>query len=167
MHKADRGFAAISQRLKPRFRKARRVPISDLTETGNALRRIMAEALDQYFANDPTEISAQAEAVHQARVAIRRLRAALRAFKAVLPYGERKAFNSEFRWLQQALGKSRDWHVFLTETLPAIPGLEEHERTALQSLATARQSKYLKSGVKTMASRRTTRLLLHFQLWLQ
>ena len=50
------------------------------------------------------------EGVHKMRVAIRRLRSALRAFKKVLPASIR-SFNGEFKWLAAVLGGVRDLDV--------------------------------------------------------
>ena len=64
------------------------------------------------------------EGVHKMRVATRRLRSALRAFKKVLPASIR-SFNREFKWLAAALGGVRDLDVargnlphFLSEIPP-------------------------------------------------
>ncbi len=64
------------------------------------------------------------EGVHKMRVATRRLRSALRAFKKVLPASIR-SFNSEFKWLAAALGGVRNINVamgnlphFLSELPP-------------------------------------------------
>ena len=64
------------------------------------------------------------EGVHKMRVATRRLRSALRAFKKVLPASV-CSFNGEFKWLAAALGGVRDLDVamgnlpgFLSEIPP-------------------------------------------------
>jgi CHAD domain-containing protein len=56
--------------------------------------------------------------VHQARVALRRLRAALRLFRRVCVLPD--ALMDGLRALAAALGPARDWDVLCTETLPAI-----------------------------------------------
>ena len=52
------------------------------------------------------------EGVHQMRVATRRARAALRAFRAVLPDSETKKLGSELKWLAAVLGEVRDLDVY-------------------------------------------------------
>lgn len=66
----------------------------------------------------PTAANDAIEYVHQARVALRRLRAALRLFRrvCVLPDDLREGL----RTLAAALGPARDWDVLVCETLPAI-----------------------------------------------
>ena len=58
------------------------------------------------------------EYVHQARVALRRLRAALRLYRRVCVLPD--ALMDGLRTLAAALGPVRDWDVLCSETLPAI-----------------------------------------------
>ncbi|MGE5540184.1 MAG: CHAD domain-containing protein [Gemmatimonas sp.] len=58
--------------------------------------------------------------VHQARVAVRRLRALLSVFRSVLPKPERKRVAADLKRLQKALGPARDLDVFLDEVLPKL-----------------------------------------------
>ncbi len=52
------------------------------------------------------------EAIHQMRIATRRLRIALRMFRRMLPTEEGKRFRKDFRWFAQALGEVRDLDVY-------------------------------------------------------
>ena len=118
--KAERGYALARPALRPRARKATLVTLEPELSAGAAFRAIASGALEHLFLNEVPVFAGRPGGVHQTRVAMRRLRAALRAFKALLPYDKRKAFNSEFRWFQQRLAPARDWHVFLDETVPII-----------------------------------------------
>ena len=60
------------------------------------------------------------EGVHQFRVALRRLRSALVAFKSVLPADDAAWLEGEASELIDLLGPARDWDVFITETLAAV-----------------------------------------------
>jgi inorganic triphosphatase YgiF len=80
---------------------------------------ICQACLAQFQANLPgVLISDDIEYVHQARVALRQLRVALRLYRraCVLP-GE---LMDDLRALAAALGPARDWDVLCTQTLPAI-----------------------------------------------
>src|SRR5574340_88525 len=66
----------------------------------------------------PTAINDDIEYVHQARVSLRRLRAALRLFRRVCVLPDE--LMNGLRVLAAALGPARDWDVLCTETLPAI-----------------------------------------------
>ena len=61
-----------------------------------------------------------AEYLHQARVALRRLRSALSVFNRAFPRASFEQQIAELRWLGGFLGPARDWDVFATETLPAV-----------------------------------------------
>ena len=66
----------------------------------------------------------EADAVHQMRVAARRLRAAVAAFPAVLPRPATRHLRDELRWLGQVLGTARDIEVLkgdLSSGLDATP----------------------------------------------
>lgn len=80
---------------------------------------IVQACLAQFQANLPGVLAADdIEYVHQARVALRRLRAALRLFRdaCALP----PELLEGLRALAAALGPARDWDVLCGETLPAI-----------------------------------------------
>ena len=89
------------------------------------------------------------EGVHKMRVATRRLRSALRAFKKVLPASIR-SFNREFKWLAAALGGVRDLDVargnlphFLSELPPEDAAhLDDYQTVLGRSVA---------GGAKTLA----------------
>jgi CHAD domain-containing protein len=57
------------------------------------------------------------EEIHQARIAVRRLRVALRAFRGFMP-AQAEEFRPEFQWLGHVLGEARDLDVY-AESLKA------------------------------------------------
>jgi CHAD domain-containing protein len=64
------------------------------------------------------------DSVHQMRVATRRLRAALRSFRQVIPRGDGDHLAAELQWLGQTLGRSRDDEVlaaYLRDSLRQVP----------------------------------------------
>jgi triphosphatase len=60
------------------------------------------------------------EFVHQARVAIRRLRSAIRVWRPLLPQHFVASFDPLWQTLASQLGETRNWDVFLAETLPSV-----------------------------------------------
>jgi len=58
-------------------------------------------------------VSEDPEYLHQLRVGLRRLRAALRAFRAILPRKEAKRLIRALRKLSPKLGSARDWDVLV------------------------------------------------------
>ena len=60
------------------------------------------------------------EYLHQMRVALRRLRAALGVFAPIVQVSRVARLRAELKWLAAGLGPARDWDVFMTQTLPLI-----------------------------------------------
>jgi CHAD domain-containing protein len=85
-----------------------------LALAGNIFRR-EAASLSEHL-RPHTEIP-DPEEIHQARIAVRRLRVALRAFRGFMP-AQTGEFRPEFSWLGQVLGEVRDLDVY-AESLKA------------------------------------------------
>jgi triphosphatase len=66
------------------------------------------------------ETQPEPNAVHQMRVAVRRLRALLGAFRPVLPKAQRKRVAADLKRFQKCLGPARDLDVFLDDVLPSL-----------------------------------------------
>ncbi len=166
--KAQRGYALASPSLRPKPLKAKRIVLTEEMSVGEAFNFIIAAALEHMFANEIPTLEGKAEGLHQTRVGMRRVRAALRAFKGILPYDKRKAFNGEFRWFQQRLAPARDWQVFLSETLPRIAAAGEQEEAIerLGRIARAERRRAVGDAVACLESRRYARLLLQFERWI-
>jgi CHAD domain-containing protein len=95
------------------------------TPPDRALRQIVAEChadLLKYRAMVLT--GRRPVGVHQTRVALRRLRAALTLFRGTVGAIEARlvrAMAAEAKWLAGECGPARDLHVFLTETVEDVP----------------------------------------------
>jgi CHAD domain-containing protein len=83
-----------------------------------------------------TRLGLDPEHLHDMRVAARRLRAALRVFRAALPEDKTQALADELRWLRGALGSARDLDVYLL----ALHQAEELGEEALPALAAYRET---------------------------
>jgi CHAD domain-containing protein len=133
-----------------------------------ALGVILSDGVAQLLANEAVvEDGTDPEGVHQARVAVRRTRAALSAFKPVIERGPRKPLARKLRWLQQALGPARDWDVFLEETLgPVLKAAPESEGLrGLEKRSAKRRTKGYKQALKAIHSKRYQRLLIALEGW--
>lgn len=111
----------------------------------------------------PTAVN---EYVHQARVALRRLRAGLRLYRRVCVLPDELL--DGLRALAAALGPARDWDVLCDETLPAIAP-HYPDRAAWQHGMQALQAR--RAGVRAamqaaIAQARPGAWLLAFQRWL-
>ncbi|MFG1947849.1 CHAD domain-containing protein [Nonomuraea sp. NPDC048826] len=94
------------------------------TEPGTAGHTVMAYLAGQVTAllsQDPRARREEEDAVHQMRVAARRLRSALKAFKPVVK--DTAAIQEELRWLGNVLGAVRDLEVIRARFAGALAGL--------------------------------------------
>ena len=164
----SRGFALTSRSLQKPHMKARKVKLEAGMTVGEALDTIIQNTIIHLLNNQTAALRGDPNGVHQTRVAMRRLRAALRAFKAVLPYEGRKAFNGELRWFQQRTGPARDWHVFADETLPRLKpaDVSAEEMVILRKLAAQDGKMHAHEAAILLQSRRYARLLLRFGRWI-
>ena len=98
-----------------------------------ALAAILRSCLRQWLGNHAGVCQAGAvEAVHQMRVALRRLRAALSLFRSVALPIDDPALNSDLRNLALTLGHVRDRDVFLSDIVPSVAhALADDDREAL------------------------------------
>jgi CHAD domain-containing protein len=97
------------------------------TPPDRALRQIVAECHAELLKYRAVVLASRRPiGIHQTRVALRRLRAALTLFRdAIGPVEARlvRAMAAEARWLAGECGPARDLHVFLTETVEDVPPL--------------------------------------------
>jgi triphosphatase len=84
--------------------------------------------LRQLVANEPATIKRNLEALHQMRVALRRLRAAISIFSGVVSDDQVNTIRTELRWLGQESGPARDLDLLLIEVIK--PLLKQHANEA-------------------------------------
>ncbi len=165
--KAERGVRLVRGRTDEPVKS---VPLSldGGMSVEDSFAAIVQSCLAQFQANLPGVIDAEdPEYVHQARVALRRLRAALRLYRKSCAVPE--ALLGGLRTLVAALGPARDWDVLCGETLPAIAPHYQNEAGWQQG---ASELAAHRAGVRAamQAALRQARpgaWLLAFQQWLQ
>lgn len=139
--KAARGYALfLDQRPSPK--KADNLRIASEDTTVSVFLQIAHSCMAQLQANESGILSPQDEEyVHQARVALRRLRTALRLFTDALPAGFADRWSDAWRETAQELGNARNWDVFCIEQLPLLDqDLGEHpDMIALRTFATIKR----------------------------
>jgi len=114
--KADRGWRLRTGRPRSAVKQASIDLPEDVTAAA-AFRMIVDGVLAHFMANQPAAASGDIEGVHQMRVAVRRLRAALLLFRPHLePHAEGR-FTEALRSLGRVFGEARDWDVFCGEML--------------------------------------------------
>jgi triphosphatase len=143
--KSERGFA-LARRKPPAPVKATVVDLPANAMIGDSFAAIVTTCLKHFRMNEPLFIQERdAEALHQLRVAIRRLRTALWMFKPVVDGPEHERINDRLRTFTRELGAARNIDVILasmTANDPARPQLERDRRQLygriLRKLETAR-----------------------------
>lgn len=124
--KSDRGYR-LRDALPGAF-KAEPVALDPAISIADAFAHVMAACLRQYRLNEALLLGRyHPDALHQARVAVRRMRSALTLFRPVLAKADVARFQSELRWLAHALGEARDIDVLMTQRPQPDP---QHARLA-------------------------------------
>ena len=117
--KAQRGYR-LSRGGPLRPVKAERVVLDSSMPTAEAARTVVGAGVAQLQANEEGVLaSPNPEFVHQARVALRRTRSALRMFRREIGEARANAWHDALGETSRALGDARDWDVFGSHTLPA------------------------------------------------
>jgi CHAD domain-containing protein len=103
--------------------------------------------------HDPgTRTGADIEDLHQMRVAVRRMRAALKAARPLLDATWADGLRAELGWLGRALGPVRDLDVMLLRLRGEIAGLPERERAAGEVLVGALQAEHVTARTEMLAA---------------
>jgi inorganic triphosphatase YgiF len=122
--KAERGFAALAGEANASA-GSRPLRLESAASVEEAFRTIAEACLAHLLANQAAALDGGAAGgVHQMRVALRRLRAALGLFRIYVDSPESLAIRQDLKRLADALGPARDADVFLAEAL--APALAEH-----------------------------------------
>ena len=154
LSKGDRGHALAAGRLG-RAAKAEPARLRPPLTEADAFHAIAHACLRHFRLNEMVLLEARdADALHQARVALRRLRAALSLFRPTLRGKDYRALRDGLRWLAAQLGEARNLDVLLAridkvgETSPKelvalrerAPGWRVTSTAATRSTRKVRQS---------------------------
>ena len=133
--KAQRGYQLLSRAEVLPLRAATPALHPGMSAT-DALRAIVESCLTQLQGNEAGVLhSADPEYIHQARVAVRRLRSAFSLFRPLVPREHVSRVMDPVRQLGASLGQARDWDVFASTTLPPVQEALGPDGTALDGLA--------------------------------
>lgn len=95
------------------------VPLDSEMRAAEAFQHIIRNCLRQYRLNEDVLLTgSDPAALHQARVALRRLRSALKLFRPMVKGTRFERLSEDLKWLAGALGRVRDIDVLLSEDLP-------------------------------------------------
>jgi triphosphatase len=117
--KAERGYALIDGG-KPRAATASPIDLAPDIDQQAAFQIIARSCLHQAVANEAALHGDTAEAVHEMRVAIRRLRAAISLFGQMLAGRQVEAIKAKLKWIAKALGPARELDVFVERVVKRV-----------------------------------------------
>jgi triphosphatase len=164
--KGARGYLLASGG-KPETHKSRDTSIEPRTSAAEAFRQIVNAGLGHLLANQAAGLASDAEGVHQMRIAIRRLRAALTLFQPFLEPHAATLFQDELRRIGRVFGEARDWDVFCLQILPDVLKSERDAgwRDLLRKPATAARTAAHAEFTREIRSSAFTRLVLGLAAW--
>ncbi len=166
--KAARGYR-LFRRAVPRPRKAERLHLDAAMTPLVAARALLASSLAQLQANEEGVLRSTApEFVHQARIALRRMRSLLRIFHDEIGAERATAWRSQLGGAAKALGAARDWDVLATESLPPLAAAHDDPSTArrLEAAVARRRRLARESAREVLRSPGHARVILDLSRWL-
>jgi len=107
-------------------------PVDPLAEAGRKLMRFQFAEMLRH--EEGTRLGDDTEALHDMRVATRRLRSAFQVFKRAFKPGALKSYLKGVRLTGRTLGKVRDLDVFLENAASYLDGLPEDQQSSLDLL---------------------------------
>ena len=166
--KSERGYDLVDNRAVT-SEKGTPVRLRAGMSTRKAFRAIGHACLKQVIANEPAVLAGDADGVHQMRIGLRRLRAAISLFPEILGDAQTEKVKKDLKWLSGELGPLRELDVFVTRVVTpvkrrhphgeGVPGLSndfEQQRTAA-----------LERAQDALRSTRYRTLALNVAAWLE
>ncbi|MBH5402573.1 CHAD domain-containing protein [Bradyrhizobium sp. CNPSo 4010] len=166
--KAERGYQLVAgngdgaQHAEPIALKGELSP-------REAFRVIAHSTLRQVTANANPVRDMDAEGVHQMRVGLRRLRAAISLFADILPRASTARIKTELKWLTGELAPAREIDVFLNESIRPITDRDVPRRgaRAIRTRFAAQRQAAFERAREAVTSARYRRLLIDVIEWIE
>jgi triphosphatase len=165
--KAERGYRLLGPATVPRPVQAMPVTLDPAMTVEAALQCFGQRCLAHLLHNEFIALAGDAEAIHQMRVAVRRLRSALSALKSMLPTEHYRWASEELKWLTHALGPARNWDIFIAHLVrPVSDALPDHrELEQLVSAAELLRRAAFDDAKQAILSERHTESTLQLMRW--
>jgi triphosphatase len=160
--KADVGYG-LDKTDRRHWSRAPKLRLGAEMTAGESFRLIVLNALAHLTANDDcARLNLHIEGVHQCRIALRRLKSAIKIYRPFLRRKRIEPLSEAVGWLGKVLGVARDLDVLQTELLqPAADSLGEAEQlTPLMAGVEARRKEAYKVVSEALASSRYRHLLI-------
>ena len=166
--KAERAYALFTGEPPP-WRKAKPLRFARRATVDGGITAVFESCFSHWMANEPAVLeSGDPEAIHQMRVALRRMRSALTLFDGVLPPMQAGWLKGESQWVGDALGGARNWDVFLADVLAPLAAKRPGDKslTALREQCEKARARNYEIARAAILSPRYTAFVLNFNRWL-
>lgn len=166
--KAEQGFKLVAgngndaQRAEP-------IQLTHELSPRDAFRVIAHSTLRQITANADPVRDGDSEGVHQMRVGLRRLRAAISLFDDILPRVRTARIKAELKWLTGELAPARESDVFVKESIQPLTaqGVPRRGARAMRKTFSAQRMAAFGRAGEAVASARYRRLLIDVAEWIE
>jgi CHAD domain-containing protein len=145
--------------------KADDIALAHDAETVAAFRCIASSILQQISGNEAAVGSANPQGVHQMRIGLRRMRAAISLFSELLDDAETARLKQELRWLTGRLGPARDLHLLSLRLRRSRASAPDRQRR-LNVVETLR-NEALATAIAALSTERYQKLLADLSLWIE
>jgi triphosphatase len=166
--KAERGYE-LAGGAAPGAEKAGRVDLDGKLSCQQAFRAVGQSCLRQIIVNEPGVCAGDAQSLHQMRIGLRRLRAAIVAFEKIAADSEQERIRDELKWITNELGPARDLDVFeadILQPMSATHGEDARLAEARRAFVNARAKAY-GAAAQSVRSARFRNVLLDVAEWIE
>jgi inorganic triphosphatase YgiF len=136
---------------------------------GRAFTLVGRACLRHLVANVPAMLARDGTALHQMRVALRRLRAAMSLFSPVTSDDRVEAIKTELRWLAQELGPARDLDTLILEVIKPLRQQHRNEPglASISKMFARKRVKCYRQAQAAVQSARFRALVLDTAEWVE
>ncbi|CAN7405624.1 CHAD domain-containing protein [Bradyrhizobium sp. LjRoot220] len=166
--KSERGYELASGK-NGQVVFAESIELQDDMTAEEGFRVIARSAVRHFAANADAVRMLDPEGIHQMRVGLRRLRAAISLFSDVLSEARTEKIKSELRWLTSELAPAREIDVFVKERISqAVRDIVPRRAgKAIETEFAARRAKALERASEAVGSARCRALLVDVLEWIE
>jgi triphosphatase len=171
--KAERGYRLLNGDGECAVKSAPVALRPDMA-AGQAFQAIAHACLVQLVGNLPALRKGDSEALHQSRVALRRLRAAISLFADVVRDPQTESIKNELKWITSEFGPVREMDVLLAradttskETHALVADAEVDGLPALEDELAQRRQRAFRRARSAVGSARFRMLLIDLAAWIE
>ncbi|WFU43779.1 CHAD domain-containing protein [Bradyrhizobium sp. CB82] len=166
--KSERGFDLLRD-SEHHITSAEPIELNPDLSAGEAFRVIGRAAFRHFSANADPVRNGEPEGIHQMRVGLRRLRAAISLFSKILSGAGMERTKTELKWLTTELAPAREIDVFMTENIePAThDALLRRGGKAIKQEFSERRDEAFARAARAVNSQRYRTLLIDTLQWIE